>query len=157
MAAPAPVEPNLLICAQYSIWLPKSKQDLKAYNEFFIPQYVIDRAEAGKERMLFNLPGELTGGKPVPVELTVVSQAGDKRKFEGPAGKAECTGPWLKMSCNFRFNPLEIDPNEVFRNLTQLHGETPKRDAIFKIAARFGGEPIGVAVMVPDDPRCTKN
>ncbi len=151
--APAFAAPDFNLCARYTVWI-EGRDDLKPFNGYFIKDYYVDRAVEGRERVIFNLPADLTAGHVVGVVLTVTSNINGTRELAGPAGKATCVGAWKKMSCNFTFNPIGYDPNESLRYLTTQYGNTPKRDGLVQIAAHFGGEPIGVAVMAPRDARC---
>lgn len=155
-SAPA-VAPDLDLCARYSVWLAPHQQDLKPFNDYFIKNYRIDRSVEGQEKMTFSLPPDLTAGQKVELNLAVVSRDGAKREFASEAGKATCEGPWKKMTCNFKFNPIPHDLRASAKYLTQKYGDTPKRDAMYEIASRFGGDPIGVAVMAPRDARCFRN
>lgn len=146
--------PDLKLCARYKVWLDESQSGLAPYNHFFIRDYVIDRKVTDRERVSFLLPPNLTAGRIVPIELTVVSRQGAKRALEGPAGRASCEGAWVSMTCDFHFNEIKVERAQAKKYLTAKYGATKKRDALLSITMGFSNDPIGVAVMAPNDENC---
>lgn len=146
----------LRLCARYSVWLPDGREDLAPFNRYTLTDYVIDRSVPGKERMVFELPKDLTAGERVPVVLVVQSQEGSTRELLGPMGAATCVGPWVSMTCNFRFKMPPVKESTLRWWLSKQYGHTPKRDGLLAIAARFSGDPIGVAKTAALDESCAR-
>ena len=149
-------EAPLRLCARYSVWLPDGREDLAPFNRYTLSDYVIDRSVPGRERMIFELPKDLTAGERVPVVLTVQGQEGATRELLGPMGAATCVGPWASMTCNFKFRLAPVKESTLRWWLTKQHGNTSKRDGLLAIAARFSGDPIGVAKTAALDNTCAQ-
>lgn len=147
-------EAPLKLCARYSVWLPQDREDLTGLNRYVLKDYVIDRSRPGSEKMIFDLPVDLTAGKRISVELTVRKQEGTNRELVGSMGAANCEGPWASMTCNFKFNSLGVKPSDLRWFLTKKYGATSKRDGLLEIAARFSNDPIGVAQTAALDGSC---
>ncbi len=144
----------LKLCARYSVWLPDGREDLEAVNHYVLSNYVIDRSRPGREKMIFELPTDLTAGKRIPVQLTVSKQDGANRELTGPMGAANCEGPWASMTCNFKFRAPGVKESDLRWFLTKKYGNTAQRDGLLEIASRFSGDPIGVAKTAALDERC---
>ena len=145
VAAVPPADLNL--CAQYSVWLPAQMTGELPFNEFAIDSYRIDRRNEGRERMIFELPLDLTGGLRKKIILTVHEHKGDVRRLLGARGRALCKGPWTQMRCDFRFTNLALSSAQNSNYLVRKYSPSSRREALIQIAARFGGDPIGVAAV----------
>lgn len=146
--------PNLTLCAQYSVWLPVDQRDLEPLNTFMVPSYLIDRSVEGSERMIFDLPLDLTAGVATPIVLTVIQKIGDERQFSGEVGSAVCKGPWETMTCNFDFNNFDGDRQALTDFLIAKYGNSERTLKIAKIAGRFFDDPVGVAVVGIPERNC---
>lgn len=144
LAAHANALPDLHLEVEYSVPLAAADVDLAEVNSFRLVAYRIDRAVEGAEKMSFELPHELTAGKAVPVELTVVSRQEDLRTLEGPRGRAECRGPWVSMVCHFVFRDLAVDADEAEAFVGTLPRPPEERVALGRLSRLFNGDPLGV-------------
>jgi hypothetical protein len=154
VASSALAESPLKLCANYSVWLPEGREELAPFNRYTLTDYVIDRSEPGKERMIFELPKDLTAGERVPVVLIVQKQEGTKRELEGSMGQASCVGPWVSMTCNFRFRIPSVKESTLRWWLNKQYGNSLKRDNLLAIASHFSGDPIGLAKTAVLDEGC---
>lgn len=151
----AQADPDLFLCAQYSLWLDSAQSDLSAFNSYVITPYHVVRSNPGHEHMQFDLPTDLVGAQKISVDLEVTSVNGSQRTFTGPLGDAICNGPWTQMACSFRFKNLQLDSAQVMNFLEMKYGSGAQANGMMRLASRFDGDPIGVAYMGAKDSRCS--
>lgn len=140
----------LLLNAIYEVPVDTSMSpDALKYNRFLVPEYKIDQSITDAEVMSLILPYDLTAGRPIAVEMTVVKKEGLVRTLEGKRGSAVCDGPWSAQSCSFTFKELGLDPNEVTMFITEKYGHNSKARVLTEIATRFSTDPIGTGTTAP--------
>jgi hypothetical protein len=139
--------------ATYTVPPTLDTQD-PAYNQFTITDYEVDTAQVEHESMRFVLPLDLTAGNNIEIKMQVVNRVEKTRTLQGELGEATCQGPWVAMSCRFKFRGLpKVDSTSYLQNKYGEQESVP----FAKVAQAFGNDPIGTGVLRPADRKFVGN
>lgn len=92
------------VCGRFYVVAAGPRATVELPEHYFIQPVTIDHKVSGRERLAFDLPDELSGGRKRRVDLTVIARYGAIRELTGALGKGICEGPWNRLRCRFFFD-----------------------------------------------------
>lgn len=126
--------------ARYQV--PMSESELQPFAEFELADYQV--LDAGEQSELnYSLPLELTGGEEIAIHLKQIRMGQGQRVFLGKNGIADCTGPWIQMTCKTQLF-ISPDPQKI-KSYIESHVEKSRQEQVLQVARRFSTEPIGIS------------
>lgn len=153
----AEAKADILLNVKYIIPLtPEQNARLERFNDYTLYHYFVDMKVEGKEKVIFQLSPDLTGGNLEEVKLEVMKTEGDTRYLEGKKGEAKCEGPWEGMTCVFRFKNLNFaSPRKAKEFFEMKYGPGEFAAGKTDLTAIFDNDPIGIGKSTPLDQLCT--
>lgn len=127
--------------AKYAVPVSESLQPLATFD---IEQYQIITNEKGVRYMSYSLPEDLTAGEQIDIVMPLIAETDTGHKtFQNEQGLAECSGKWIALSCDIKFQNLDFSEDKVVPFLLLKYGYNKETKNRIAISRKFMNDPIG--------------
>lgn len=137
------------LTATYTI--PTDSEDDLPFSTYNLDNYqvILSTDNVIEEALVKYVMPDLMLGDAQEITMKLIFESDGTKFLVGSNSIAICTGKWITMKCDVRFNNITVNLEKVQNNLSQAGMDSSEVSKRISILSKFSGDPIGVSQVIP--------